>query len=239
VLQGEGKKPPLFCVSGLHGHAFRFRHFVRPLGDDQPVYGLQYPGLDGQTAPLTRVEDMAAEFIRHMRQVQPGGPYYLCGYSFGGLVAYEIAQQLTAQGQPVAMLAFFDTLAPGLSGESTRSERTMERSDNRRDAGSSLLDWLERVTLANRQAADGYLPQPHSGKAILFRAAETPDETSESSEAVLDPLNGWGEWVRGGLEVHAVPGDHNTILSKRNMRVLGEKLRACLLEAQSHQPTVR
>ena len=239
VLQGEGKKPPLFCVSGLHGHAFRFRHFVRPLGDDQPVYGLQYPGLDGQTAPLTRVEDMAAELMRHMRHVQPGGPYYLCGYSFGGLVAFEIAQQLTARGDHVAMLAFFDTLAPGLSRKSRRSERTVERSDSRRDAGSSLLNWLERVSQANRQAADRYHPSPYSGKAILFRAADTPAETSESSAAVVDPRNGWGEWVRGGLEVHAVPGDHNTILSKRNLRVLGAKLRACLLEAQGHQPAVR
>ncbi|PYO02030.1 MAG: hypothetical protein DMD91_05650 [Candidatus Rokuibacteriota bacterium] len=220
-------------------HAFRFRLLVLPLGEDQPVYGLQYPGLDGQTAPLTRIDEMAAEFIRHMRQVQPGGPYYLCGYSFGGLVAYEIAQQLTAQGQPVAMVAFFDTLAPGLSARSARPEKKMERSDNHRDAGSSLLNWLERVHRANKQAEDCYLPQPYSGKAILFRAGETPDETSESSEAVIHPLNGWGEWVRGGLEVHDVPGDHNTILSKRNIRVLGEKLRVCLLEAQSHQLLVR
>ena len=115
----------------------------------------------------------------------------------------------------------------------------MERTDNRRDAGSSLLNWLERVSLANKQAADGYFPQPYSGKAILLRAAETPDETSESSEAVVDPVNGWGEWVRGGLEVHTVPGDHNKILSKRNIWVLGEKLRACLLEAQGHRLLVR
>src|SRR5262249_33409017 len=168
ALHSQGKRPPLFCLSGLHGHAFRFRHFVRHLGDDQPLYGLQYPGLDGETAPLTRVEDMAAELIRHIRQVQPRGPYFLCGYSFGGLVAYEIAQQLTAQGQPVAMLAFFDTLAPGFSGGAARPEKKMERSDSRHDADSSLLSWLERVSLANRQAADCYFPQPYSGKAILF-----------------------------------------------------------------------
>src|SRR5262249_12207807 len=239
ALQSEGRKPPLFCLPGLHGHAFRFRHLVRSLGDDQPVYGLQYPGLDGQTAPLTGVEDMAAELIRHMCHVQPRGPYYLCGYSFGGLVAYEIAQPLTSQGQPVAMLAFFDTLAPDLSARSARSEKKMERSDNRRDTDSPLRNWLERVSLANKRAADFYRPEPYSGKVILFRAGEKPDETSESSEAVVDPLNGWGEWVRGGLEVHAVSGDHNTILSKRNLRVLGEKLRACLLEAQSHQVSVR
>src|SRR5262249_16162538 len=151
----------------------------------------------------------------------PRGPYYLCGYSFGGLVAYEIAQQLTAQGQPVAMLAFFDTLASGLSRVSARSEATSERSDDRRDANSSLLSRLERVSMANIRAAAWYLPERCSGKAILFRAAEVPDETSEGSEMVVDPLNGWGEWVRGGLEVHSVPGDHNTILTKRNIRLLG------------------
>ncbi len=86
--------------------------------------------------------------------------------------------------------------------------------------------------MANNQAADRYVPQPYPGRAILFRPTEISDGTSEGSEEIDDPLNGWGELVRGGLEVHVVPGDHNTILSKRNALVLGEKLRACLLEAQ-------
>jgi thioesterase domain-containing protein/acyl carrier protein len=233
VLQGEGSKPPLFCVSGARGHAFRFRHLARYLGNDQPIYGLQYPGLDGQTEPLTSVEDIAARFIRHIRLVQPRGPYYLCGFSFGGLVAYEMAQQLTGQDERVAMLVMFDSFAPGLYRESTRSEKKMERSENHPDADSPLLNWIERVRMANGQAARCYLPQPpYPGRAILFRSAET----SEDSEQDVDPLNGWGEWVRDGLEVHLLPDEHNKMLSKRRVRrALGEKMRACLHEAQMHQ----
>jgi amino acid adenylation domain-containing protein len=236
VLQGAGTKPPLFCLAGLHGHAFRFRHLVRPLGVDQPLYGLQYPGLDGQSEPLTKVEDIAAELIQHIRQVQPQGPYYLSGYSFGGLVAYEIAQQLTAQDQPVGMLAFFDTLAPDLYDAAARSKEEMERADHSPDAGSSLLNWLDRVTMANNHAADCYVPQPYPGRVVLFRAAEPWDETEPGSEHNDDPCNGWGDLVRGGLEVHVVPGDHYKILDKPHAGVLGEKLRACLLEAQMPTP---
>jgi thioesterase domain-containing protein len=87
-----------------------YRDLARNLGPDQPFYGLQSRGLDGSRPPLTRVEDMAALYIREIRSVQPHGPYFLGGYCGGGTVAYEVAQQLQALGEPVGLLALFDTL---------------------------------------------------------------------------------------------------------------------------------
>jgi amino acid adenylation domain-containing protein len=228
TLQSEGAKPPLFCLAGLHGHAFRFRHLAQPLGSDQPLYGLQYPGLDGQTEPLTSVEEIAAVFVRHVREIQPAGPYYLCGLSFGGLVAYEMAQQFLSQQQPVGMLAVFDTLAPGLYKASARARAEMGRGDNAPAAGSSLLTWLDRVTIANHQAADAYVAQPYPGRVILFRASDTGEESESAFEPNDDPFNGWSELALGGIQVHDVPGDHNAVLGREQARYLGEKLRACL-----------
>jgi amino acid adenylation domain-containing protein len=112
-LRDQGDRVPLFCVSGAKGYVNVFHEFALHLGAEQPVYGLEPPGLDGQREPLGSIEALAEEFIRHIRLIQPEGPYCLFGLCFGGRVVYEIARQLTAQGQRVAVLAMLDTAAPG------------------------------------------------------------------------------------------------------------------------------
>jgi thioesterase domain-containing protein len=89
-----------------------YQKLARYLGEDQPVYGLQAQGLDGKENPLTQVEDMASLYLQEIRTIQPQGPYFLGGLSFGGMVSFEMAQTLHAQGQEVALLALIDT--PGL-----------------------------------------------------------------------------------------------------------------------------
>ena len=112
ALQPAGSKPPLFCIGGVGGSVLYFRGLLNHLGLDQPVYGLQAKGLDGKQDPHTRIEDMAADYIKEIRAFQPHGPYFLGGHSAGGLVALEMAQQLQVQGQKVALLALFDTSTP-------------------------------------------------------------------------------------------------------------------------------
>jgi len=85
------------------------------LGPDQPVYGLQERGLDGVHEPFTKFEDMAAYYIREIRTVQPEGPYYLGGYSYGGTLAFEIARKLHKEGQEVGLLAVIDNTPPNLN----------------------------------------------------------------------------------------------------------------------------
>jgi thioesterase domain-containing protein len=106
-------KPPLFCIHAISGNVFFYQKLVHHLEQTQPVYGLQAQGLDGKQPPRTSLTEMASHYINEIRAVQPEGPYYLGGYSFGGLVAFEMAQQLHAQGQKIAVLAIFDTPAPG------------------------------------------------------------------------------------------------------------------------------
>jgi thioesterase domain-containing protein/acyl carrier protein len=109
AIQPLGHKTPLFCIHGLGGNILNLYDLSRHLGPDQPFYGLQAQGLDGKQAPLNRVEDMAANYIREIRTIQPNGPYLLSGLSMGGMVAFEMAQQLQAQGQAIALLGLLDT----------------------------------------------------------------------------------------------------------------------------------
>jgi len=108
-IRTSGSRPPFFCMHGAGGNVLIYRDLALRLGADQPFYGLQSHGLDGSCAPLTRVEDMAARYLKEIRRIQPHGPYFLGGYCLGGTVAYEVAQQIHAQGERVALLALFDT----------------------------------------------------------------------------------------------------------------------------------
>jgi acyl-CoA synthetase (AMP-forming)/AMP-acid ligase II/thioesterase domain-containing protein/acyl carrier protein len=108
-IQPKGDRPPFFCVHDGNGHVLNYRDLARFVGEAQPFYGIQCRGLDGEEEPFTRIEDMAAYYVGEIRKLQPVGPYYIGGYSFGGRVAYVMAQQLRAAGEEVALLALFDS----------------------------------------------------------------------------------------------------------------------------------
>lgn len=103
---------PFFCVHPIFGIVFPYLELAHYLGGNRSFYGLQPLGLDGKHPPLQQIEAMARYYIQAIQTVQPEGPYFLGGWSFGGLVAFEMAQQLTHLGQEVALLAILDTPAP-------------------------------------------------------------------------------------------------------------------------------
>jgi amino acid adenylation domain-containing protein len=109
-IQSEGTRPPLFCLHNHSGHVLEYRHLAQHLGADQPVFGVQ--GSNKPTGMDFRLEEMAARYKGEIQRVQPNGPYYLCGNCFGGLVAFEVAQQLRRNGEEVALLALIDTAFP-------------------------------------------------------------------------------------------------------------------------------
>lgn len=110
-LQPAGDKPPFFCVHPVFGVVLPYYELACHL-ENQPFYALQPYGIDGLHSPLTSIEEMAERYVTALRTVQPQGPYQLGGWSFGGLMAYEMAQQLHRAGELVCLLAILDTLAP-------------------------------------------------------------------------------------------------------------------------------
>ncbi len=116
-IRTEGDKPALFLVHGGGLHVLFYEALTRHLPPDRPIYALQARGLDGESEPLDTIEAMAAHYIHEIRQVQPEGPWHLAGYSLGGLIAWEMARQLTEAGQQVGEVALFDAVASQHTGK--------------------------------------------------------------------------------------------------------------------------
>jgi len=113
LLQSGGNRRPFFCVHAAGGNVLEYHALAQLLGGDQPFYGFQAVGLDGNQPPHTSIKEMAAHYIREMREVQPEGPYLIGGRSSGGTVAFEMACQLAAQGEQVELLALLDSYPSG------------------------------------------------------------------------------------------------------------------------------
>jgi amino acid adenylation domain-containing protein len=108
-IQRGDAAPPIFFVHPVGGHVLCYFPLAQHLGSAQPFYGLQARGLDGEHAPDTQIETMAAHYIEELRHVEPEGPYRLGGWSMGGVIAFEMARQLVKQGQEVSWLALLDS----------------------------------------------------------------------------------------------------------------------------------
>jgi thioesterase domain-containing protein/acyl carrier protein len=239
-LQPQGTRPPFFCVHGVGGNVVGFRDLVRHLGTDQPFYALQPQGLDGKQACLTSIPLMAQRYIEEIRRVQPAGPYRIGGYSFGGVVAYEMAQMLEAQGESVALLALFDAY-PGKEesrGEKLKQVLTLplkERVSFILKKGSFVvmtlrkrieLQFLPRALRNVRQAcskaAGDYDVRPYPGRVTLFRVRE------KSADSLNDPYAIWWRVAEGGVELREINGDHLSLLKEPQVRFLAEELADCL-----------
>jgi thioesterase domain-containing protein/acyl carrier protein len=240
AIQPEGSRPPFFCVHGVGGNVLGFRDLARHLGNDQPFYALQPQGLDGKRPCLTSVAEMAERYIREIRQVQPEGPYRIGGYSFGGLVAYEMAQQLRAQDQEVSLLALFDTY-PGKMESRASQMRNLSRLPLKEaltfilKKGSFVLMTLQKrlelrmlptalrnVRQACAKAAAGYDVQPYDGQVTLFRVKE------KSAGSLDDPYAIWWRVAAGGVDLREISGDHLSLLKEPQVRLLAEELNSAL-----------
>lgn len=113
-LQPLGTEIPVFAVAGHNGDIFCYRALVQHLGKDQPFFGLQAPGVDGQSAPIERVDELAAYFARQIRTFRPNGPYIIGGFCAGGTIAFELACQLLRDGAAVDLLALFGSPYPSM-----------------------------------------------------------------------------------------------------------------------------
>ncbi len=136
-LQQEGAGSPLYMVAGTGGFVMGFFALVKELNADFPIYGLEPPGMHGETDPLTSMEALAARYIQSIREVQPHGPYRLLGHSFGAFVIFEMCKQLKAAGEEVSELIFLDTGIPP-------EEDIANRADSVEDLKLGLFHTLQR-----------------------------------------------------------------------------------------------
>lgn len=115
AIQPSGASVPMFMVPGVAGNVLAFAQLAKLLGPNQPCYGLQARGLDGKEEPFTSIPEMASHYVEQIRRARPTGPYIILGSCTGGLIAYEMAQQLLGQGETVTLVVM-DTWHPSTYG---------------------------------------------------------------------------------------------------------------------------
>jgi thioesterase domain-containing protein len=258
-INPNGFKLPFFCVHAVGGNVLSYQRLARYLGVDRPFYGLQAIGLDGKRSPYKRIEDMAVHYLSEILSVQPNSPYFLGGHSFGGLIALEIAQQLYRQGHQVAFLGLFDTPVPHYVEELAPIERFAAHFNNisHLDLKERIIYVFEKFKLsiaqkiprsinncywqltnifrspqqllnskiarANQQALANYIPSVYPGKITLFRAK------IKHLQNYFNPDLAWSQLALGGVELHEIPGNHNSfLLKKENSQVFAQMLKECL-----------
>lgn len=112
-LQSQGTKAPLFCIHDLNGFVLYYRDLAKYLPTDRPLYAIQAHGINSKQHGFdSSIEAMSDRYLAEIRRVQPEGPYFLCGSSLGGIIAYDLAQKLITSGQEVAFLGVFDSWHP-------------------------------------------------------------------------------------------------------------------------------
>jgi thioesterase domain-containing protein len=142
---GEGgSRSPFFLVAGMFGNVLNLRHLAHLLGADRPFYGLQARGLYGEHAPHETIPEAAGDYLSEIRQVQPQGPYLLGGFSGGGIIAYEMAQQLKAAGDEVSLLVMLDTPLPQRRALSKRDRAAIQWQELKAGGFAYPAKWLAR-----------------------------------------------------------------------------------------------
>lgn len=264
-IKPKGNKMPLYMVHGAGLNVLLFNTLAMNMSPEQPVYGLQAKGLDGIDEPLGKIEDIAAYYIAAIMEQNPTGPYALAGYSFGGIIAFEMARQLEALGKEVKMLAMFDTYAyrsphydPALLKLYKRGKffvkrfmytftfsngfryTIVERSTNvkrriiraywdlrygKNQTQAGIFGYSNKVDVMNEYAEKHYQLKPYNIAVEVFRA---DNRTFYMDDA---EFLGWKPYALKGVNIHRIPGEHNTIFKAPNDKTFASILQKCLDEA--------
>ncbi|QAT87101.1 long-chain-fatty-acid--CoA ligase [Corallococcus coralloides] len=253
LQEGQEGARPFFCVHAVGGNVAPYAELARALGPKQPFYGLQARGLDGAEPPCGSIPEMAALYVRAIREVQPHGPYLLGGWSMGGSVAWEMAHQLRREGETVALLALLDTSASLHSGNPEDANAKARLSamfleDLLRASGQPLPpseglsphQWMEALEQASqplfaaeqplREMRHAFEVHLHAAWVYAPPPASGPFTVFEAEGSRWD--HGWAAYAPGGLDAHPVPGDHYSFLKPPHVQVLADRLRDALAKAQ-------
>lgn len=263
VRVGSREVVPLFSVPPAGSSVSAFGALARYIPADQPLYSFQPRGMERGERPHLSIETMASDYIKEMKRIQHSGPYLLSGRCFGGYVAYEMAQQLLASGEEVAALIIIDSPEAPLEAARQHSHVGVQKLLSyyprriayflrrgrllftiRMKLKNELSYWIERFIEAFPNDGSGsrerrlrllrhlhtlayhrYVAKPYPGKITILRAEQTSDLTDERRK--------WERLGTGGIEWQTVSGRHRDLLKEPNIREVGAKLSACLLQVRT------
>lgn len=234
-IKDSGTKPPLFCIHETLGTVFIYNSLAHHLNPNIPVYGIQDPYL-GMNKHFTSISEMARHYIKLIKSVQPLGPYHLSGWCLGGVIAFEIALQLQAEGDVIDNVIMLDSVTDNLLSLLPNADRAKKikemlianeiiaplKHSNSMDEwiGSTVKEILHRIKLIRN-----YKPKFYSGKTTLIKATEKKEEYD-----LVTPTkdNGWLQYV-SNLEVYYSTGDHYDIIKEPHVQRVAEIINKVLL----------
>jgi amino acid adenylation domain-containing protein len=257
LLKPGDRSSPLFCVHPIGGNLFDYYTLSKKLDHQGSIYGLQPRGIDGKQQPIDRIEAMASYFIQAMQTIQPQGPYFIIGYSFGGIVAFDIARQLTEQGEKVAFLGLVDIRCPVIPELATPFREWIDVQYDRMQKltlKEQFQYFFDKVfnpksqvyrdeVVATLSDLDIFTPELVKVLDCNIRAAKEYQPQVFAGNATLfwseyqnryikkHPTLGWGNLVADGLDLQQIPGSHTTLMKEPHVRVFAEKLRLSIEEA--------
>lgn len=256
-IQVGGSLPPIFCLYRLDGMDMCYRELAVALGPDQPVYGVQHPALSGgedRPAEAESMEELADNCIRDIRSFYPDGPYTLIGSSFGGVLAYAVAQQMEAQNLPVALVAMMDAFGPAALRD--RHARSVPEKVMAHLQALWNMSWADRIAYL-RVRLGGKARLGGNDDGLAHDASHVPDVTEEirrlqdanmkaywnyqpvpiAANIVLfrseernpfrhdnEPNLWWGDLV-AREQIENVPGDHSSMMEGRYVQQLAARVR--------------
>ena len=245
-LQGDDTGNPVFCVCGVHV----YQQLADALGPDRPVYGMFLPverelfadlGGNGHGSTKITVEQLASAYIEAMREKQPVGPYQIVGFCFGGIVAYEMAQQLKASGEAGPLILLESLLGgavklPWARKKARRTRRwarrhvrlTINAVNRRLGRPVNEPSEMDRLRGFRREifsgAARHYRFSAYPGPALLVQAEAT---LNDPTKRLVDRTFGWGKHV-DRLEIFEASGSHETHLRRPNVDAVASRVRQFL-----------
>lgn len=261
VLQMHGKKPPFFMMHELGGCVGEYDVWSKHLGNDQPFFGLRALGY-GEQEPYNRVEDMAAHYVEQIQSVQPSGPYYIGGYAFGGIIAFEVAHQLYAKGHHDNFIVIINTEAPNsdyrryhvtptfllrfarnfpywLQDFARLDGKEIKKRLRRTPANVKSIEKVDRELDPDFFHPRAKIVEANYQAMLHYQARQYPGQLTlirtkrQPLLCSFDPAMGWSPLAERGIVVKAVPGSTTTVITNpSHARSLADELGILLAEAR-------
>jgi pimeloyl-ACP methyl ester carboxylesterase len=213
-VRPQGSRPPFFCIHPAGGLSWSYSPLAKYMPTDYPLYGIQARGFDGRDELPGSVQEMAAEYVEEIRAVQQSGPFYLLGWSFGGIVAQEMAVQLRAGGEQVALI-IMDTY-PSERADNSGLDETLELAEAREHVrrqdligmSDEQLDIAARILLNNYKLQREHAARKFDGDLLLIVA-------EQSEVGLAGPGYGaelWRPYITGVISESRLPSTHEELV---------------------------
>jgi thioesterase domain-containing protein len=230
-IKTHGSRAPLFCVHPILGLSWCFMGLSRHLPAEQPLYGLQARGFYGEGGMASTLDEMALDYIEQIRRVQPSGPYYLLGFSFGGTVAHLMASHLSKQGERIGLVALMDSypvdytqMPPpnghdqdqGQEGDGIILALRGSNGDAIPDHAKPFFDKASLIHKNNGRLLRTCTPPVITSDVVLLRATE--------DAAPLISADVWKPYVHGEIESYDIHCEHEDMVKPEHLAKIGQIL---------------